>query len=125
MGSYGIGLGRLMGTVAEVLSDENGLVWPENIAPFKFHIIEIAGKESSKVKVQSEKMYSEMKSKGLETLLDDRETGAGQKFADSDLIGIPYRIVVSEKTIAEGKYEVKNRQTGEVTMLTEEEILEL
>ncbi len=121
MGSYGIGPGRLMGTVVELASDENGIVWPNEIAPFDIHIIEVPS-ENVEVKNTSEKLYSSLVEAGKEVLYDDRDIRAGQKFSDSDLIGIPLRVVVSEKTITEGKLEVKERKSGEVTKLTEGEL---
>ncbi|HPN54836.1 MAG TPA: His/Gly/Thr/Pro-type tRNA ligase C-terminal domain-containing protein [Candidatus Moranbacteria bacterium] len=103
MGSYGIGLGRLMGTVVEVLSDEKGIVWPENVAPFKVHLLSLNEND------EAEKIYNKLTKAGVEVLYDDREAGAGEKFADSDLIGIPYRVVVSKKSLAAGGVEVKKR----------------
>ncbi len=108
MGSYGIGLGRLMGTVVEVLSDDKGIIWPESIAPFKVHLLMLGGDQS--VKTEALKIYEELKMKGVEVLFDDRvDTSAGEKFADSDLIGIPYRVVVSKRSLADGGFEVKKR----------------
>lgn len=117
MGSYGIGLGRLMGTVAEVLADENGLVWPKSIAPFHVHLIALQGGEEA-----ADMVYEKCKAVGIEVLYDDRDKRAGEKFADSDMIGIPLRVVVSEKTLAAGQLEIKKRDTGEVIMVTEEEL---
>jgi len=123
MGSYGIGPGRLVGTVVEVLSDEKGIVWPQSIAPFQIHLVSLG--DSDEVKKASEDLYTKLNQKGVEVLYDDRDARAGEKFADSDLIGLPERVVVSEKTLKEGKYEVKNRKTGEVRMLDENEVLAL
>lgn len=114
MGCYGIGLGRLMGTIAEALSDEAGLVWPASVAPFKYHLVELKPN-------LGEALFGELES----VLYDDREASAGEKFADADLIGLPYRVVASEKTIAAGKYEVKNRRTGEVSHLSVDELAHL
>lgn len=119
MGSYGIGLGRLMGTVAEVLSDDKGLVWPESIAPFGVHLVALQGGEDA-----ANKLYETLMSAGIDVLYDDRNKRPGEKFADSDMIGIPMRVVVSEKTIAAGKLEVKDRTTGEVTMMSENELID-
>ena len=113
MGSYGIGPGRIMGTVAEVLSDDKGLVWPKNISPFDIHLISIEDK-GEVVKREADKLYETLIKKGIEVLYDDRDIRAGEKFADSDLIGIPTRIVISEKTLENGEVEVKDRMTGEV-----------
>jgi prolyl-tRNA synthetase len=116
MGSYGIGPGRVMGTVVETLSDDKGIVWPRAIAPFAVHLVELGSADGS-VRTEAEKIYNELIAQGVEVLWDDRDLRPGEKFADSDLIGIPTRIVVSEKSLAQGKVEVKNRKTGEVTML--------
>lgn len=124
MGSYGIGLGRVMGTVAEVLSDENGLVWPRKIAPFQIHLVALPDKEGKVMKSANE-LYESLAKKGIEVLFDDRDARAGEKFADSDLIGIPVRVVVSEKTMAEGVVEVKDRKTGDVSKIKPEEIISL
>ena len=107
MGSYGIGLGRLMGTVVEVLSDEKGIVWPKEIAPFQIHLLSL----SDKTEALADKTYKTLVSKGIETLYDDRDLRAGEKFADADLIGIPTIVIVGEKTSGK-KLEVKERSTG-------------
>lgn len=112
MGSYGIGPGRVMGTIAETLSDEKGLVWPKSVAPYEMHLVSIGN-----VKEEADKLYESLVSKGIEVLYDDRDARPGEKFADSDLIGIPTRVVVSEKSLAEGKVEVKDRASGEVKMV--------
>lgn len=116
MGSYGIGPGRLMGTVAETLSDDKGLIWPASIAPYALHLISIEDK-AGEVKKKADELYQTLISKGIEVLYDDRDVRAGEKFADSDLIGIPLRIVVSEKTLAQNSLETKNRRTGEVSLV--------
>lgn len=122
MGSYGIGPGRVMGTVVEVFADDKGLVWPKSIAPFSVHLIEISG-DSDKVKKSAEDLYEKLEKMGIETLYDDRDFRAGEKFNDSDLLGIPLRIVVSEKGIKEGVFEVKDRACGKVEMIKEKDIL--
>lgn len=119
MGCYGIGLGRLMGTIVEVLSDDKGIIWPENVAPFKFHLIEIVS-DKPEVKETAEKIYKEIGEANI--LYDDRDLRAGEKFADADLLGMPYQIIISEKNIASGKFELKNRKTGETKMVSREEI---
>jgi len=124
MGSYGIGPGRVMGTIVEVLADEKGIVWPASVAPFKIHLVLLHGKDS-KAEKQADKLYEKLQKKGVEVLFDDREVRAGEKFADADLIGIPYRVVVSDKTIENGTYECKDRRTGNVTMVDEDELLAL
>ena len=122
MGSYGIGLGRLMGTVVEILSDDKGLVWPTSIAPFLIHLIEISS-ENEVVRKTAEALYDKLAENGIEVLYDDREARAGEKFNDSDLIGIPFRIVVSEKGIAKGEFEIKERKNGKIEIIKEKDIL--
>jgi prolyl-tRNA synthetase len=117
MGSYGIGPGRLMGTAAETLADDQGLVWPKAIAPFTLHLIELKSKNKA-VEQKAAEIYHRLTTAGEEVLWDEREVSAGEKFADSDLLGIPERLVVSEKTLETGQFELKNRQSGAVTMTT-------
>ncbi len=124
MGCYGIGLGRMLGTVVEVLSDDKGLVWPREISPFLVHLIEIPS-VNGEVRSAAEKLYADLFGQGVEVLWDDRDLRAGEKFTDSDLIGIPLRVVVSEKTIEAGKFEVKERSTGEVSYKNTKELMEL
>jgi len=113
MGCYGIGPSRVLGTVVEVSHDEKGMIWPESIAPFQVHLISL-GDDG---KVEAEKIYNEMIEKGIEVLWDDRDVQAGVKFADSDLIGIPKRIVVSKKTLENKSVEVKMRNSDDVEMI--------
>lgn len=115
MGSYGIGPSRLMGTIVELLSDEKGIVWPEAVAPFRVHLVTLGN--SPEVAVAGDLFYEKLKNLGVETLYDDRELRPGEKFADSDLIGIPVRVVISEKTLKEGKLEVKRRTATEAEMM--------
>ncbi len=117
MGCYGIGLGRLMGTIVEALADDKGIVWPETVAPFKVHLLGLAGKEGSAVTEAAENIITELEHVGVSVLYDDRDATAGAKFADADLLGMPYRVVISEKTLAEKSAEVKLRQTGETTLV--------
>ena len=119
MGCYGIGLGRVLGTIVETLCDDKGVIWPAEVAPFKYHIIEIVS-EKKEVKEMAEKIYKKLGEENV--LYDDRDLRAGEKFADADLLGMPYQIIVSEKNIASGKLEIKNRKTGETKMVSEEEI---
>ena len=122
MGCYGIGPARLMGTVAELLSDDKGLVWPESIAPFRAHLIELSNGNSD-VMNEAEEVYKQLTQAKVEVLWDDRDARAGEKFADSDLLGIPWRVVVSEKTLASGKYECVERKSGKVVHITLDELL--
>ncbi|HTK33606.1 MAG TPA: aminoacyl--tRNA ligase-related protein [Candidatus Paceibacterota bacterium] len=116
MGSYGIGPGRLMGTIVETYGDEKGLVWPVAVAPFAVHLVALFDKEG-KVKVAADDLYEKLTVKGVEVLYDDRDATAGEKFGDSDLIGIPMRYTISAKTVAEDSIEKKDRLTGKVEMV--------
>ncbi len=116
MGSYGIGPGRLMGTIAEVWSDDKGLVWPESVAPFAVHLVALFD-EAGTVKKAADELYEKLTKKRIEVLYDDRDTGAGAKFADSDLMGIPKRYVISEKSLKSNSIETKDRLTGKVEMV--------
>lgn len=118
MGCYGIGVSRLMGVIAEKFADDKGLVWPKEIAPYKVHLIGIGEKGTA----EAEKFY-----KGNEEriLFDDRDKRPGEKFADSELMGLPYRIVISDKTLAEGVAEVTVRKTGETKRVKIAKISEL
>ncbi|MDE1974921.1 MAG: prolyl-tRNA synthetase [Patescibacteria group bacterium] len=124
MGSYGIGPGRVMGTIVELTADDKGIVWPESVAPFAVHLVALFDEEG-KVKKVADELYEKLTSKGVEVLYDDRQCSAGEKFGDADLIGIPKRYVVSEKTLKSsdagslggGSVEVKDRVTGKVDMV--------
>ncbi|MEX0917280.1 MAG: aminoacyl--tRNA ligase-related protein [Candidatus Paceibacterota bacterium] len=118
MGSYGIGPGRVMGTIVETLADDKGIIWPEEIAPFLLHLVAL--KEGA-----GDELYEELVNVGVETLYDDRTVNAGEKFADSDLIGIPYRAIVGGKNREEGKIEVVKRSTGETEFKSKEELIAL
>ena len=117
MGCYGIGLGRLMGAVVEVYHDEKGIVWPESVAPFQVHLLSLDQNE------ETEKIYQELINKKIEVLYDDREASAGEKFADADLIGIPWRIVVSKKSLEKGGVEVKERKEEKTEIMEIKELL--
>jgi len=115
MGCYGLGLTRLMGTIVEIFNDQNGIIWPESIAPYQVHLVHLGNKE--KVIKETEKVYNTLQKEKIEVLYDDRDESAGVKFKDSDLIGIPLRIVVSEKTLAENSVEIKRRSRGGFKMI--------
>lgn len=119
MGSYGIGLGRVMGVVAEVLSDDAGLVWSAETAPFQVHIVTIGDHQD--VLKQAQDLKESLENEGLSVLWDDRDTGPGEKFADSDLIGIPLRVVLSAKTMESGTIEIKKRTEEKPSHITENE----
>lgn len=122
MGSYGIGIPRLMGTIVEVFADDKGIVWPAAVAPFGVHLIELGGSED--VKKEAAELYRELTQAGVEVLWDDRDLRAGEKFADSELIGIPLRVVVSEKTLAEGKFECVERIGGKAAFRSTSELMD-
>ena len=111
MGSYGIGSGRLLASVAEEYNDDYGLMMPITIAPYEVHLVELAGskKESEEVKKIAEQLYADLTEAGLEVLFDDRDESPGVKFNDADLIGIPLRLTVGHRALKEGGIEVKLR----------------
>ncbi len=113
--SYGIGPTRVMGTLVEVFHDEKGIIWPKAVAPFAVHLISLGKDEEAK------EIEEKLEALGIEVLFDDRDVNAGQKFSDADLIGIPVRLVVSQKT--EGKIEYKERKSSESELLTLEEVI--
>ncbi len=121
MGSYGIGVTRLMGVIVEKFADEKGIVWPESVAPFLVHLVGL-NSDDAEIRDWADGVYTSLQSRGVAVLYDDRNASAGEKFADSDLLGIPYRIVVSRKTKENGAFEVVLRKSGEVLRLSEEEL---
>lgn len=111
MGSYGIGPARVMGTIVEVLSDENGIVWPAAVAPFALHMVTLFKDKNEEAYKVSEGIYNKLKQSGVEVLWDDREgAGAGEKFADADLLGMPMRVTISHKSLLAGGVELKERR---------------
>lgn len=121
LGSYGIGVTRLMGVVVEKFADDKGIVWPEAIAPAVIYIARI-GEDDAVIKA-ADKLYETLTSKGVLVLYDDRDARAGEKFADADLMGIPYRVVVSSKLVPDGKLELKARTASEACITTESQLL--
>lgn len=107
LASYGIGITRVMGVIVEKFADEHGIVWPANVAPYKLYLVRIG--QSDEVVAEADKLYQTLQDKGIEVLYDDRDARPGEKFADADLLGIPHRVVVSEKTMQAGKLEYKAR----------------
>lgn len=112
-GSYGIGSTRVMGTWIEVSNDEKGIIWNKEITPFDVHLIELPGAKGVK------KIYEQLEKEGMDVLYDDREVGAGQKFADCDLIGIPVRLVVSKMTGDKVEYKMRTSDKSELLSLSE------
>jgi len=115
MGCYGIGIGRTLAAIVEAHHDEKGIIWPKNIAPFLIYLAPVGRDES--VREHAEALYKDLTDAGIAVLYDDRDVRPGEKFADADLMGIPYRVVVSEKTIANNQYEFKERTSDDVKLL--------
>jgi prolyl-tRNA synthetase len=111
LASYGIGVTRVMGVIVEKFADERGIVWPENVAPYQAYIVRIG--DSAEVTKAADGLYKMLQEKNIDVLYDDRDARPGEKFADADLLGIPHRIVVSEKMLAKGVFEYKSRTTTE------------
>ena len=120
LGSYGIGISRMMGILVEKFADERGIIWPESVAPAKVYLVRIGGEAAVQA---ADELYEELQTKGIEVIYDDREERPGVKFADAELIGIPYRVTVSERNLAEGAYELTPRNRGETSLLTHDELL--
>ena len=119
MGSYGIGITRVMGVIVEKFADDKGLVWPEEIAPARVHLVQI-GKESV---AAADELYDTLQQAGISVLYDDRAARPGEKFADAELLGMPTRVTVSDRLLASGSYEVQDRATGTVRTLTLPQLL--
>lgn len=123
LGSYGIGITRLMGTIVEVLSDDKGIVWPAEVAPYPVHLISIANGNADVI-AEADRVYDLLIEHGIEVLYDDRDARAGEKFADADLIGIPKRMIVSEKTMSNASVEMVDRASGTTAMVPESSIMD-
>ncbi len=124
MGCYGIGLGRLMGVIVEVNNDDSGIIWPESVSPFDVHLLVLG--ESDELMQKSEKIYSTLQKKGVLVLYDDRKNlSFSEKLKDSDLIGIPKRLVLSERNLKEGKVEFKKRLEEKSIFIDEDKIFDL
>jgi prolyl-tRNA synthetase len=118
MGCYGVGIGRTLAAIVEKFNDEKGIVWPESVAPFKVHLIGLKGAEN-----EAEALYQDLLKAKVEVLYDDRDMSAGAKFADSDLIGIPYRLVISPKTVEKKSVELKKRNQKDFELVNISEII--
>jgi prolyl-tRNA synthetase len=123
LGSYGIGVTRLMGVIAECMADDNGLIWPANVAPASVYLTFI-GTDDVVVKAASD-MYHQLQSADVKVLYDDRIITAGEKFADADLIGLPYRLTVSQKTIKNRQFELKPRATKDTKLISNDEVIKI
>lgn len=123
MGCYGLGITRLLGAIAEVFNDEKGIIWPKSVAPFQVHLIELAAGEEV-IKEKTREIYEILQKNNFEVLYDNRdEKAAGEKLADSDLIGLPLRVVVSKKTLEQDSVEVKSRSMSETSLIKITEII--
>ncbi|MDP4007072.1 MAG: aminoacyl--tRNA ligase-related protein [bacterium] len=118
MGCYGIGLGRLLGTIVEVHHDKGGIVWPSEVAPFQIHLLSLSGGEKA-----AKRAYEELQAKGIEVLFDDREASPGEKLTDADLLGIPLRLVSSEKTASSDSFEVKKRDEEKIELVKKKDLV--
>ena len=119
MGSYGIGITRVMGVIVEKFADEKGLIWPENIAPARVYLVQIGEKS----RAAADELYETLGTQGVEVLYDDRDERPGVKFADAELMGIPLRVTVSDRLLDGKKWEVVTRASGERQLLTTDELL--
>lgn len=123
MGCYGLGITRVVAAAIEQHHDEQGILWPQSLAPFDLVIIPINGHKSANVKEQAEKLYQEFKAQGLDVLLDDRNERPGVLFADQDLIGIPHRLIIGDRNLEQGSVEYKSRVSGETQLVKLDEVI--
>ncbi|QQS61310.1 MAG: prolyl-tRNA synthetase [Candidatus Moraniibacteriota bacterium] len=125
LGSYGIGITRLMGVIVEKFSDEKGLVWPREVSPFDVHLLVLDGtKDDSNIRKTADELYEKLLSEGIDVLYDERNVRAGEKFSESDFLGIPLRIVVSARSLEKGGVEVKKREEDSSTILSFQALME-
>jgi len=124
MGSYGIGVGRLMAAVVEQHHDDKGIIWPDSIAPFDVQLVSLAKKADDEVGQRAELLYEEMQAAGIDVLFDDRKESPGVKFSDADLIGIPWRITISDRSLKSGGVEVKRRSEEERQVVAADEVID-
>ena len=122
MGCYGFGISRTVAAVVEQSHDDDGIIWPAAVAPFDVHIVELNGAKSPAVRVAAARLHDELRTAGLETLLDDRDERAGVKFADADLIGVPHRLTVGDRALRAGMVEYRRRAGGEIERLRLEDV---
>jgi len=124
MGCYGIGPSRILGTLVEVFHDDRGIIWPESVAPYKVYLMALGKEEEGKK--EADKIYKQLVEEGIEVLYDDRENAsAGEKLADADLIGLPYRVVVSKKTLEKGGVEIKARNSDKVEIIEVKKLIKI
>ena len=121
LGSYGIGITRLMGVLVEKFSDEKGIIWPESVTPFRVYLVQVG--DNPEVSAEVASLYDSLQKKGVTVLFDDRDERPGAKFADAELLGMPHRVTVSPRSLEQGGYEYSDRSSGESTILTADELL--
>lgn len=122
MGSYGIGVSRLVGGIVEASHDDNGIIWPESVAPFKVGLMNL-GAKNEECTSACDALYKELEAAGVEVLYDDTKDGAGAKFANMDLIGLPWQVAVGPRGLKNGVVEIKNRKTGEKSEVSPAELV--
>ena len=121
MGCYGIGVSRLIAAIIEVNNDAGGIIWPKEVAPFDVEILPVQASDEAAMSL-AEKYYEELKASGLDVLLDDRDESAGRKFNDADLIGIPLRIIIGKRMLANNQVEIKIRRSGQVIAVDKDKL---
>ena len=124
MGCYGIGITRVIASTVEQCHDDNGMLWPKNIAPFQVHLISIGMEKDVEVAEKAQNLYESLRSENREILFDDRDISAGKKFADSDLIGIPIRLTISKRSLENGGVEWKLRDGGDSEIISINQVAE-
>jgi prolyl-tRNA synthetase len=123
MGCYGIGVSRLIAAIIELNSDQGGIIWPTEVAPFDVEILPLQVSDPAAMELAQD-YYKELKAAGVDVLMDDRDESAGRKFADADLIGIPLRVIIGKKMLAQHQVEIKDRRTGQVQVVAKESLKE-
>ncbi len=123
MGCYGIGVSRLLAAIIELNCDQGGIIWPQGVAPFDVEVLPVQANDPVAMSL-AEGYYKELTDAGLSVLLDDRDESAGRKFADADLIGIPYRVILGKRALAQGQVEIKDRRSGVVTTVAKDKLKE-
>lgn len=123
MGCYGIGVSRLIAAIIELNADQNGISWPREVAPFDVEILPLQVTDPQAMDL-AQGYYRELRLKGVDVLMDDRDESAGRKFNDADLIGIPWRIIIGKKMLAQGQVEIKDRRTGQVAVIAKDVVVD-
>ncbi len=123
MGCYGIGVSRLLAAIVELNSDPAGIIWPKEVSPFDVQLLPVQASDPVAMELANQ-YYKELKAKGVDVLVDDRDESAGRKFNDADLIGIPYRVIIGKRMLAQNQVEIKNRKTGVIEAVSKESLVE-